>query len=151
MADTSVLPRGAACERNDRWKAPAATGVGALVGTAALGVVRPTDSGVPLCVSQGLFGIDCPLCGGLRCIGSLARADLWAAADHNVVLTLAAPLAVAAWTVWMVRSLQDRPLVLRAPPRWALMAIGVVLVAFTIGRNVGGTEALDWLASTRSS
>ncbi|MFD2419995.1 DUF2752 domain-containing protein [Amycolatopsis pigmentata] len=38
-----------------------------------------------LCPTRACFGIDCPLCGGLRMAGSLARGDLPAALHYNAV------------------------------------------------------------------
>ena len=38
-----------------------------------------------LCPLRAWFGIDCPLCGGLRMTGSLLHGDLSAAVHYNVV------------------------------------------------------------------
>jgi hypothetical protein len=105
---------------------------------------------VPVCWSQGIFGVDCPLCGGLRCVNSLVRGDLVAAADHNVLLAAVLPVVAVVWAVWMVAAARGRRLHLPRAPKWLLGAAGVVVLAFTVARNVDGGPFIDWLASSRS-
>lgn len=133
-----------------RWQAPAIVGAAAAAGTAAIVAVNPTDTGVPICWSQSMLGIDCPLCGGLRCVNALARGDLVAAVDHNVLAAVALPVAALVWAWWMVRSLQDRPFRLPNVPVWALTLLAVLVAAFTIARNLDAGPAVEWLASTRT-
>lgn len=133
------------------WALPASIGAAAAAGTAAIALAGPDDGGTPICVSQAVFGIDCPFCGGLRCVGALARFDLWAAADHNVVLAVALPLLAVAWLVWMVATLRGRPVRVPRVPVGAWVALGVVLVAFTVARNLDGSGWIGWLAATSSA
>lgn len=131
-------------------------GVGAAVGgvvalgTIAIAAVNPGDSGAPICLSQTLFGIDCPLCGGLRAVNALARGDWLAAADHNVVLAVVLPLAVAAWLWWMVSAWRGRRVATRAPSASVVVGVVVLLVAFTVLRNIDAGPVTDWLAASRS-
>lgn len=141
---TAVVPRSA----RPAWVAPVAVGAAAACGCAAIAMANPSDGGVPICWSQAVFGVDCPFCGGLRCVSSLVRGDWAAAADHNVVAAVLVPLAALAWLWWLVAALRERPLRWRRPPTWALVGVGVVLIAFTVARNVGGPAWVDWLAST---
>ena len=127
---------------------PASLGAVAAAGTAAIALVGPDDHGQPICLSQAVFGIDCPFCGGLRCVSSLARLDLWAAADHNLVLAVALPLLAVAWAVWMVAALRRRPLRWPRVPIGAWVALGGGLIAFTVVRNLGGDGWVGWLAAT---
>lgn len=130
--------------------------VGAIVaaGTAAIVAVDPSDSGVPICWSQGVFGIDCPLCGGLRCVNSLARGDWVAAADHNVVLAVLLPLAVLGWVAWMVAAWRGRrlqwPPALRSGPLPKVLIAGaiVAVLAFTVARNLDTNAVTLYLGST---
>jgi hypothetical protein len=130
------------------WRAPVVVGAVAAVGTVAIAALDPSDGGAPVCLSQSILGVDCPLCGGLRCVNSLVRGDLLAAADHNVLLAVVLPVAAVLWAAWMVRAVQGRPLRLPRPPRWSLVALGVVLVTFTVTRNIGGGGWIGWLGSS---
>jgi len=140
-----------ASARAAHWALPASLGAAAAVGTAAIALVGPEDGGRPICASQAVFGIDCPFCGGLRCVSALARLDLWTAADHNVVLAVALPLLAVAWAVWMVATLRRRPLRWPRVPVGAWVALGVGLVAFTVVRNLGGDGWVGWLAASASA
>ena len=135
-----------------RWVAPAMT-LGAVAGGClAIAAWNPTDTGPTVCWSQAVFGVDCPFCGGLRCVNSLMHGDWLAAADHNVVLAVALPIIALALVVWLVRSIQDRPM----PTLWPTSARGslvlgiaaiVFLVAFTVVRNVDGSPWMEYLHS----
>jgi hypothetical protein len=119
-------------------------------GTVAIAAIDPSDTGVPVCLSRSVFGIDCPLCGGLRCVDALARGDLLGAADHNVVragVLPRAPHAVGRWR-FGARTGRRRPR-LRIPVA-AWIGLGGLLLAFTIARNVDGAGWTDWLAASRS-
>mgnify|MGYP006278244241 CR=1 FL=1 len=136
-----------------RWVAPAIS-LGAVAGgCVAIAAWNPTDTGPTVCWSQAVFGVDCPFCGGLRCVNSLMHGDWLAAADHNVVLAVALPVVAIALVVWLVRSLQDRPMP-TVWPRSAKLSLGlgiavaVFLIAFTVVRNVGGAPWMEWLHST---
>lgn len=146
-------------DRLDRSPAPATTGrapwiTGAAVGGAvavgalAIAATDPTDSGVPVCWSAGLFGVDCPLCGGLRCVNSLVRGDWLAAADHNLLLAIALPMAAIAWVVWMVGATRGRPMQPPRVPVWAWWTLGVLVAAFTIVRNMDLGPVAHYLAAT---
>lgn len=122
---------------------------GLLAGGAAIGItlLNPGDSGVTICASKGLFGIDCPLCGGLRCVNSLMRGHFLAAADHNVILAVALPLVAATWLVWLGAQLFGHEIRVSEPPRWLIGTVAVLLLAFTVVRNVGGPAWAQWLGS----
>lgn len=131
-----------------RWVAPLATGAALAAGTALIALVDPGDSGTPICWSKSIFGIDCPLCGGLRATNALARGDFLAAADHNVLVAIALPFLAVLWGAWMIQSLRDRPLRLPRIPRPAIYVGILVLVAFTVVRNLDvATGWVHWLAS----
>ncbi|MBX3283731.1 MAG: DUF2752 domain-containing protein [Actinobacteria bacterium] len=137
------------------WVRPAATGAGVAAATLVLAVGDPNTTHVPLCPLHALTGLDCPFCGSLRAVHALAHLDVASAASHNLLFTLAAPLLVAGWVVWMAASLGHpvgarlgwsprrepgpRPL-----PRSATWAFWLVVVAFGVARNL---PALGWLAS----
>ena len=136
-----------------RWVGPAVAVGSVAVGSALIAAWNPGDDGQVLCTSQAAFGVDCPFCGGMRCVNALVRGDLLGAADHNVLLAVALPLVALGLVVWLWRSWQGRP----TPVPWpadarrslALGAVVVVaLIGFTVLRNVGGPAWVEWLHST---
>lgn len=131
-----------------RWAAPAATGALLAGGCTAILLVDPADGGAPVCASQLLFGLDCPMCGGLRCVNAMLRGDVLAAADHNVLLAVALPVAAAVWVVWTVASMRGRALRWPRLPLWSPIVAGVLVAAFTVARNVDAGGWVGWLAST---
>lgn len=157
---TATPPAGTDDPGSDRSSGPGWVGPAVAVGAVACGCVltaawNPGDDGVALCASQSVFGVDCPFCGGMRCVNALTRGDWLAAADHNVLLAVALPLVAVGLLVWLWRSWRGRT----TPVPWpssarASIALGavvvVVLAAFTVARNVGGPAWVDWLASTSS-
>lgn len=137
--------------KRPRWLAPVATGAAAACGCAAIALWDPGDGGTAVCWSKAVFGVDCPLCGGLRATNAMLRSDWLAAADHNVLVAVLLPVTAVLWAVWLVRSLQDRPFTLPKVPRWGWIAIGAFLLAFTVVRNLDVDVAwVRWLASDTS-
>ena len=106
-------------------------------------MANPESNHLPLCPMRAITGLDCPLCGGLRAVQCLVRADVPAAASHNLLFVASLPLVLVVWAWWLSSTVYDG---VRPPtaPRWALPASVVVLSAFTILRNL---PALSWLAS----
>lgn len=130
------------------WRRGALLGGGVAVATAALTMVNPRDSGMPVCWSAGLFGIDCPLCGGLRCVNSLARGDWLTAADHNVVLAVVLPLLVIGWALWMVAAIRRMPWRIPRVPNWVWAGSIFTVAVFTVVRNLDLGPVAHWLAAT---
>lgn len=121
--------------RGRRLVAPLAVGAAAVAGFVYVGAVDPNQPGhYPLCPTQALTGLDCPGCGGLRCVHALVRGDVAAAADQNLLVLLALPLVVVGWGYWLLRSLGRISAV--AWPRWIVPAITTVLLAFSVVRNI---------------
>jgi hypothetical protein len=143
LAPTSTgPPAGFAVERP--WRAPTVAGGLALAGTAVLAVVDPEGTHVPLCPLRAVTGLDCPLCGSLRAVHALTRADLLEALDHNLLFTASIPALVVCWAVWLGRALGRDP----APGRHLPVRTGAVLLGlallFGFLRNL---PALSWLGS----
>ncbi len=117
-------------------------------GAAAVGGVAVVDPHVPgtypVCPSLSLFGVFCPLCGGLRATHALATGDLGGAIAMNpaVPLLAAAVLGLVAWRAWARR--RGRPVAQVLSPRataWTLAALAV----FGVLRNVP-VAPFAWLA-----
>lgn len=146
MGDVHVTDRPRTAQRI--WVRPATLGAGAILGTAAIAALNPTDGATSVCVSSSVLGIDCPLCGGLRCVNSLARGDWLTAADHNVLLAVVLPVAAVGLLVWLVSALRGRTVRLPTIANgWWIGAAGVVAV-FTVARNLGTSGWIGWLAAT---
>lgn len=109
-------------------------------------LVDPDGGGpYPPCPSRGLFGIDCPGCGGLRGTNALLHGRVGEALDHNLLLLPTLAVLAVMLGFWLL-PLVGRPARPFNPPRW-VVAVGVVVaVAFTVARNVP-VGALEFLAS----
>lgn len=115
--------------------AAAAAGASAV---ALLAVVDPHEAGTyPVCPSITLFGVNCPLCGGLRGVNLLARGDVAGAVSSNALLPIIVLLGVWAWLLWVARAvdLRWRPPAIPSSRRlW--VTVGVLVVAYGIARNL---------------
>ena len=117
-------------------------GVGGLA-AATLFVARfdPNTVSYPGCPMKMVTGLDCPGCGGLRCVHALASGDIGAAMDQNVLAVIFLPLA-ALWVAMTVlrRWRGQRPVDISggsavvANSIW--IGIIILLVVFTIVRNL---------------
>jgi hypothetical protein len=103
---------------------------------AYVGSVDPNEPGhYPACPLFRLTGLYCPGCGGLRSAYAVAHGDLGTALGANAVAVLGCLLLAAVWTVWVVRSVQGRPMRIDpAPP--LLWTLGALALVFTIVRNL---------------
>jgi hypothetical protein len=96
-----------------------------------------------VCPLYALTGLYCPGCGGLRGVNDLTNGHLGQAASSNLLLVLAIPFALVAfarWSygAWTGRDVQPIP----ALPAGAKVALALLVVAFTVARNLPGS----WLA-----
>jgi Protein of unknown function (DUF2752) len=128
-----------------RLASPLATGGLAVLGAVALHVRDPHAPGSWGFCPLALLELSCPLCGGLRAVNDLTHLDLGAALSSNLLLVLALPLVVALWArrlvaLWRGGAHAEAPLDV---PRWAWVALGVVVAVFTVARNL---PAGAWLA-----
>ena len=100
------------------------------------------------CPVAHFTGLDCPGCGSTRSLGALIRLDPVAAFDHNALVPIALVFVVVSWVLWTWSrwSARPTPALVRGPV--SIVAIAVVLVAFTVVRNLDGGA---WLASGLSS
>lgn len=125
-------------------RAALALAVGALVSCAVVAVVDPNEPGrYPTCPTQAILGIDCPACGTLRGVHALTRGRVLEALDHNLLLLVAAPLAVLGVWRWAATGL-GRPVRLGRWPAWALPVAVIVATVFAVARNLP-VDALRWL------
>jgi hypothetical protein len=123
-------------------------GAGALAACALVTVRDPNQSGsYGYCPFKAATGLDCPGCGMMRGAHALFTGDVAGMLDHNIFLPLVMAAAVFGYVRWFRRSIghEVRPL---AYPPWALVALSVVVLAFWVLRNLGGS--FEYLASTLS-
>jgi hypothetical protein len=124
-------------------------GVGALVGATAMLAQRdPNVAGsYPLCPTRALLGLDCPGCGGLRCVNALAHGDLYAAMDHNLLAVILIPFAML-WIVnllitrWRGATKEVTPHTIKTQ-RIIFATVTVLAIAFTVARNLPFVPFLD--------
>jgi hypothetical protein len=95
-------------------------------------LVDPTRPGrFPACPFRAATGFDCPGCGSLRALHELTHGHLTAAADYNLLLVAFLPCAAAVWLRAVTG--RARPLAL---PKWAAFATVIVLILWTVIRNL---------------
>jgi hypothetical protein len=119
--------------------------VAALGGAAYVRLVDPNLSvGYPPCPLKVLTGLDCPGCGGLRCVHSLMEGNVGAALDQNLLAVILLPL-VALWIgLLLVRKWRSdsgppvRSERFLAIQRVATIVLIAVIAIFTIVRNIPG-------------
>jgi hypothetical protein len=137
-----------------RWRAlagPAALFVATAGACAYIATVDPNHSSAyPQCPTKLLTGLDCPVCGATRAVHSLLRGDVIGAMNHNLLFVLAIPALLYTYVAWIASGLGRpiRPLPIDDRRFWVPLA--VVVVAFTIVRNVP-SGPLHWLNSAGPS
>lgn len=129
--------------RRQRMVAPVVA-VGVVAAAAvALHLRDPHESGAWGYCPSAAMGISCPGCGTLRAVNDLTHGDLAAAASSNLLFVVALPFVLLGLGLWAVdRWRGTTRTVPRAWRRPLVVAAVVVLVAFTVLRNLPGS----WLA-----
>lgn len=120
------------------WSGPvrlSALSVAALLPLAALRLRDPHLAGswgaCPVLTVTGAF---CPGCGALRALNDLAHGDLPAAVASNALLVLVGlPVLLGSAIRWVRR--REQP----TYPTRAYAGFGLLLVAFTVARNLPGS------------
>jgi len=122
-----------------RMRDPVLAGAAGLAASAYVYAVDPAEPGhFPPCPMKALTGLDCPFCGGLRASHELMHGNLWLALDLNVVVVLLALPAIVVGYLWWARNRWRDEQVSVSAPRWAMVSAAVLLVAFTVVRNLPG-------------
>ena len=130
--------------RSERIRGPIVCAATVAAATFALHVRDPHVShSWGVCPLYAVTGLYCPACGGLRGVNDLGNGHLGQAASSNLLFVLAIPFALvffARWSygAWTGRELRAVP----ALPRSVEVGLVVLVVAFTIARNLPGS----WLA-----
>lgn|SRR5690606_31222703 len=125
--------------RWDRMRAPVFAAAGGLAACAYVYVNDPSEPGhFPPCPTKVLSGLDCPFCGGLRSTHELMHGNLSAALDFNAfTVLLFIPAMLVVYVVWTRDQWRGRTEA-RKVPLWTNISVAVLLVAFTVVRNLPG-------------
>lgn len=140
-ATSTPTPR----SRTRRLFWPVTGAVAAIGGAAYVRLVDPNLSvGYPPCPLKVLTGLDCPGCGGLRCVHSLMEGNVGTALDQNLLAVILLPLAAVWIGLLLIRKWRSDS----GPParserfltvqRIATIALIAVIAIFTIVRNIPG-------------
>ena len=90
---------------------------------------------MPRCMFHTLTGWDCPGCGSQRMIHALLHGDLRGAWHYNAFLLLSLPALM--WLVWLELNYKRHlRLYARVHSLPVILAVCLVIVAWTIGRNL---------------
>ena len=127
----------AVASRARRLASPLSGAVAAGAATGFLYLDNPHTHQVFLpCPFRFITGWYCPFCGGLRMVHDLAHGQL-AAALHDDALALPLLLiVVAAWLNLVAGRWRGRPVVRVRRPGWLWPAVAVILIAWTVLRNL---------------
>jgi anaerobic selenocysteine-containing dehydrogenase len=122
----------------------------AAAGCAYLAVVDPNQSSwYPQCPFKAMTGYDCPGCGITRALRAFVTGHPVRALDHNALFVVALVVGVVWFALSRMRERRGQPKLELTHKSWWTAAIGVVIVAFWVGRNVPWGP-LGWLGSGAS-
>lgn len=116
----------------------------AVVAASTLYVLDPNRPGhYPTCPFLAVTGLYCPGCGSLRATHDLLHGDLAGALARNPLAVLAVPYLLLAFVTFVLRA-TGRP----APrstslPAWVIWTLLVVVLAYTVLRNLPGFSVLS--------
>jgi len=110
--------------------------------TAYISHFDPNEGGYPLCPLKALTGLDCPACGGLRCVHALTTGDVVGAMNQNLMAVIVLPIFAALGVVWLYRrwmGIEPEPTARSiAVQKYTVTAFFVAMIIFTIVRNIPG-------------
>jgi hypothetical protein len=132
----TAIPVPSERSRLNRWLCASGM-VAACTGVAAyVYAVDPNVSkAYPQCPMKALTGIDCPGCGGLRSTHALLHGDIAGAFGHNAFAAIIVPVMAYLILRWVFQQFDISLPAIRLP-RWSAVAIPLVILAFTVARNI---------------
>ncbi|GAA2101305.1 DUF2752 domain-containing protein [Actinomadura alba] len=132
--------------RPRRWRALAAplALLGAVTAaTAYVAAVDPNEAGhYPTCPFLWATGLYCPGCGSMRMVHALAHGDVGEAFGRNPLALLLLPVLGYLWWRWLTAAAADRPVSARLVRPATAWALGALLIAYWIARNLPVGHAL---------
>ncbi len=116
--------------------------------TGVLFFFNPAQNGFyPRCMMKATTGLDCPGCGALRSTHQLLNGNFSAAFGLNPLLILLIPVIGVALLNYLLKQQGRTPLYSSRFSRVCLWSLLVVVLAFTILRNLP-FPAVAWMSST---
>jgi len=112
---------------------------GAFLGLAAIALIDPSKGlagTVDVCAFHSVTGLHCAGCGTTRAIHALLHGDVLQALAYNPLMTAFAPFAVYLVACWGLSAFGRRPLPLPKLGIGMVVAIIIMLVGFTVARNL---------------
>ena len=103
-------------------------------------------AGLLTCPLHATTGLWCPFCGGLRCVAALSHGDLAAAASFNVVVLVLLTVLAVWWALGTRAAWAGRPHPWPRAGNRGYLALGVVLLVFTVWRNLPAVPLAGFLA-----
>ena len=133
--------------RASGWQLAAPVLCGCALAAAAVYVAADDPAGpgvhLPACPLYAMTGLWCPGCGMTRATHAVLRGDIGAAFGFNLFFPLFLGAILVGWVAWMRSAMGRAPLVAFARmPVWLPIALGGVLVAFGVVRNLPGLDVL---------
>lgn len=120
-----------------RLAGPASEALAAAAATGFLYLVNPHAHQVFLpCPFRLITGWYCPFCGGLRMVHDMAHGQVVGALHDDALALPLLLIAVAAWLNLAIGRWRGRPVVRVRRPGWLWPAVTVVLIAWTVLRNL---------------
>ncbi|MFE9421771.1 DUF2752 domain-containing protein [Kitasatospora sp. NPDC006697] len=120
-----------------RLARPFAAAAAVALPTAYIASVDPNAAGhYPTCPFLQATGWWCPGCGGLRCVHALTRGELTTAVHDNLLAVVLFGILGVLWIRWAFAELTGGPKPTVAFGRARLAALLLVLLAFTVLRNL---------------
>mgnify|MGYP000944422755 FL=1 len=117
---------------------PALVALGTGAAACYVAIEEPgAGSWFPSCPFYTLTGHWCPGCGLTRAFHAAFHGRFLQAFGYNACWPVIAALVIGAWLAWLMPRLGRRtPRWPAAAPTWSWVAFGVLVVAFTVARNL---------------
>lgn len=92
---------------------------------------------LPNCMIKEKTGLLCPTCGGTRCVKNFLEGNMIASFSYHPIFFLTI-IFLLIWNIlYIVSTIRSKNMKQRFYPKWYWFLIwGILLMAYTIGRNI---------------
>jgi hypothetical protein len=106
-------------------------------GVAVVRLAPPTESTYyPRCLFKWATGLNCPGCGATRCVHALLIGEFAQAFAYNPLFVIGLPFLLIGTILECYGAWTGRSLVRGRLPRWAILLIFWLLIAYWVARNI---------------